>query len=98
MINTSPIRSDIEFISRKYWEMLSSSLRTSILKDITTLQDFLNTSLQVLQAVPSMDEEYIEEAGQKCERIINDLPNVSLCDLLKITFLVNKLHFFFFYR
>lgn len=77
VINTSPIRSDIEFISRKYWEILSGSLRLSILKDITTLQDFLNTSLQILQNVPSMDEDYIEEAGQKCERIINDMPNVT---------------------
>lgn len=77
VINTSPIRSDIEFISRKYWEVLTYSLRSSILKDVTTLQDFLNTSLQVLQTVPAMEESYIEEAGEKCQRIIADLPAVS---------------------
>lgn len=77
VINTSPIRSDIEFISRKYWEVLAYSLRSSILKDITILQDFLNTSLQVLQTVPAMEESYIEEAGEKCQRIIAELPTVS---------------------
>lgn len=78
VINTSPIRSDIEFIGRKYWEVLTYSLRSSILKDITTLQDFLNTSLQVLQTVPAMEESYIEEAGEKCQRIIAEMPTVSL--------------------
>lgn len=77
LINTSPIRSDIEFISRKYWEMLTYSLRSSILRDITTLQDFLNTSLQVLQTVPAMEESYIEAAGEKCQRIIAEMPMVS---------------------
>lgn len=77
VINTSPIRSDIEFISRKYWEVLSYSLRSSILRDITTLQDFLNTSLQVLQTVPALEESYIEEAGEKCQRIIAEMPAVS---------------------
>lgn len=57
--------------------MLTYSLRSSILKDITTLQDFLNTSLQVLQTVPAMEESYIEEAGEKCQRIIAEMPMVS---------------------
>lgn len=77
VINTSPLRSDIEFISRKYWETLTYSLRTSILKDMTTLQDFLNTSTQVLQSVTVMEEQYIEESAVKCEQIVNELPTVT---------------------
>lgn len=76
VINTSPLRSDIEFISRKYWETLTYSLRTSILKDMTTLQDFLNTSTQVLQSVAVMEEQYIEESAVKCEQIVSELPTV----------------------
>lgn len=69
------MRSDIEFISRKYWETLVNTLRTSILKDISVLQDFLQNSLQVLQNVV-LDESGIAEAGAKYERIITDLPKV----------------------
>lgn len=81
MINTSPIRSDIEFISRKYWETLTYSLRSSILKDITELQDFLNTSSKVMQTAPVMDDLDVDEAGGQYERIINDLPNVIVLDV-----------------
>lgn len=78
VINTSPIRSDIEFISRKYWEVLTYSLRSSILKDLNQLQDFLNTSSHVLQTVTMIDEQYIEESALKCEQIINELPAVMI--------------------
>lgn len=67
------MRSDIEFISRKYWETLANTLRASILKDISVLQDFLQNSLQVLQNVV-LDETGIAEAGAKYERIMTDLP------------------------
>lgn len=76
VINTSPIRSDIEFISRKYWETLTYSLRSSILKDLTTLQDFLNRSSQVLQTVAITEEQYIEESAIKCEQIVGELTAV----------------------
>lgn len=75
VINLLPLRSDIEFISRKYWDTLANSLRVAILADISVLQDFLHTSLQVLQNVP-MDETGIAEAGAKYERIMADLPKV----------------------
>lgn len=73
VINTSPLRSDIEFISRKYWETLTYSLRSSILKDMTQMQDFLNTSTQALQSAAVMEEQYIDDASTKCEQIITDL-------------------------
>lgn len=76
MINTSPLRSDIEFISRKYWETLTFSLRSSILKDMTQLQDFLNTSTQALQSATIMEEQYIDDAATKCEQIVADLSTV----------------------
>lgn len=77
VINTSPLRSDIEFISRKYWETLTYSLRSSILKDMTSLQDFLNTSTQVLQSVTIMEEQYIEESSVKCDQIVSELSTVT---------------------
>lgn len=81
VINTSPIRSDIEFISRKYWETLTYSLRSSILKDLTTLQDFLNRSSQVLQTVAVMEEQHIDESAIKCEQIIRELSTVNLLNV-----------------
>uniref|UniRef100_A0A1B0DN78 Dynein heavy chain, cytoplasmic n=1 Tax=Phlebotomus papatasi TaxID=29031 RepID=A0A1B0DN78_PHLPP len=76
VINLSPLRSDIEFISRRYWEALTNSLRSSILDDISTLEDFLKTSLQVLQNIP-MDENGISEAGAKYEKITSELPKMT---------------------
>lgn len=76
MINTSPIRSDIEFISRKYWETLTYSLRSSILKDLTMLQDFLNRSSNILQTVAVTEAQYIEDSAVKCEQIISELSSV----------------------
>uniref|UniRef100_A0A1B0CJW6 Cytoplasmic dynein 2 heavy chain 1 n=1 Tax=Lutzomyia longipalpis TaxID=7200 RepID=A0A1B0CJW6_LUTLO len=76
VINLSPLRSDIEFISRRYWEALTNSLRSSILEDISTLEDFLNTSLQVLQNIP-LDENGISEAGAKYEKITSELPKMT---------------------
>lgn len=75
VIDLLPLRSDIEFIGRKYWETLVNTLRASILKDISVLQDFLHSSLQVLQNV-ILDETGIAEAGAKYERILIDLPKV----------------------
>lgn len=75
VINLNPLRSDIEFISRKYWETLTNSLRSSILKDISILQDFLHISLQFLQNVP-IDDFGINEAGAKYEKIMFELPKV----------------------
>ncbi|XP_059611101.1 cytoplasmic dynein 2 heavy chain 1 [Phlebotomus argentipes] len=76
VINLSPLRSDIEFISRRYWEALTNSLRSSILEDISVLEDFLHTSLQVLQNIP-LDENGISEAGAKYEKITSELPKMT---------------------
>lgn len=81
VIDLLPLRSDIEFISRKYWETLANTLRTSILNDISVLQDFLHNSLQVLQNVV-LDETGLAEAGCKYERIMTDLPMVTFCALI----------------
>lgn len=49
---------------------------------MTTLQDFLNTSTQVLQSVTVMEEQYIEESAIKCERIVNELSMVVIFNIL----------------
>lgn len=76
VINTSPIRSDIEFIGRKYWETLAYSLRASIVRDISVLQDFLNNSSQLMESMPSMEENVIEEVSEKCNQIVLEMPRV----------------------
>lgn len=75
MVNILPLRTDIEAISRRYWEALSTSLKTSILNDVSIIQEYLHSSLQFLQNVP-MDEAGIAESGAKYERIVTELPKV----------------------
>ena len=76
MINFLPLRSDIEFINRRYWEGLGSSLKISILSDISIIQEFLQTSLQFLQNVP-MDEASIADSGTRYEYIVSELPKIE---------------------
>ncbi|KAH8249647.1 hypothetical protein KR032_011100, partial [Drosophila birchii] len=76
VINVLPLRSDIEYISRRYWEALANSLRTAILTDIALIQEFLQSALQFLQNVP-MDEGSISQSGMKYEKIMSELPQVA---------------------
>ncbi|EDW04137.1 GH10144 [Drosophila grimshawi] len=76
VINVMPLRSDIEYLSRRYWEALSNSLRSSILNDVQAVQEFLQNALQFLQNVP-MDEGSISESGMKYENIMRELPQIS---------------------
>lgn len=76
VINLSPLRSDIEFISRRYWEALVYSLRSSILEDVSVLQEYLTNALQVLQHIP-LDEKGIIETSAKYEKIVADFPKVG---------------------
>ncbi|KAL7738788.1 hypothetical protein ACLKA6_008441 [Drosophila palustris] len=76
VINVLPLRTDIEYLSRRYWEALANSLRTSILNDIGAVQEFLQSALQFLQNVP-MDEGSISQSGMKYEKIMSELPQVS---------------------
>lgn len=84
VINLSPLRSDIEFISRRYWESLTYSLRASILEDIDVLQEYLTNALQVLQHIP-FDEEGIIDASAKYERITSEHPKVIFLSILIFT-------------
>ncbi|EDX05339.1 GD21850 [Drosophila simulans] len=76
VINVLPLRSDIEYISRHYWESLSNSLRTAILTDVSLIQEFLQSALQFLQNVP-MDEGSISQSGMKYEKIMSELPQIE---------------------
>lgn len=75
VINLSPLRSDIESISRRFWEALSLSLKTSTLNEISELQLYLSTSLKILEHIPE-DENGIIEASVQYEKITTDLPKV----------------------
>ncbi|CAD6999081.1 unnamed protein product [Ceratitis capitata] len=76
IINTSTLRSEIELISRRYWEALTNSLRAAIVNDVTVIQEFLQNSLQFLNNVP-MDETTITESGMKYEKMMSELPKIS---------------------
>uniref|UniRef100_A0A1I8MV06 Dynein heavy chain, cytoplasmic n=1 Tax=Musca domestica TaxID=7370 RepID=A0A1I8MV06_MUSDO len=76
VIDILPLRSDIEQISRRYWEALSNSLRSAILNDIAIIQDFLQNAIQFLENIP-MDESSITESGMKYEKIMTELPKVT---------------------
>ncbi|XP_028896482.2 cytoplasmic dynein 2 heavy chain 1 [Zeugodacus cucurbitae] len=76
IINTSPLRSEIELISRRYWESLTNNLRTAIVNDVTMVQEFLQNSLQFLNNVP-MEETSITESGMKYEKMMSELPKIS---------------------
>ncbi|XP_067623203.1 cytoplasmic dynein 2 heavy chain 1-like [Eurosta solidaginis] len=76
IINTSTLRSEIELICRRYWEALTNSLRTSIVNDVSVIQEFLQNSLQFLNNVP-MDETSITESSMKYEKMMSELPKVT---------------------
>ncbi|XP_036340109.1 cytoplasmic dynein 2 heavy chain 1-like [Rhagoletis pomonella] len=76
IINTSPLRSEIELISQRYWESLTNNLRSAIVNDVTTIQEFLQNSLQFLNNVP-MGDTSLTESGMKYEKMMSELPKVS---------------------
>ncbi|XP_062711545.1 cytoplasmic dynein 2 heavy chain 1 [Aedes albopictus] len=76
IVNYAPLCSDIDAISRRYWEALANSLRTSILDNISVLQEYLAYSFQVLQNIPQ-DELGISESSAKYEKIVSDLPKMT---------------------
>ncbi|XP_053681370.1 cytoplasmic dynein 2 heavy chain 1 [Anopheles nili] len=75
-INYAPLCSDVESLSRRYWEALAGSLRTSILDSIAEIQEYLAYSFNVLQNIPQ-DELGIAESSAKYEKIVHDLPRMS---------------------
>ncbi|XP_058067024.1 cytoplasmic dynein 2 heavy chain 1 [Anopheles bellator] len=76
VVNYGPLCSDIESLSRRYWEALASSLRTSILDAVAELQQYLAYAFGVLQNIPQ-DELGIAESSAKYERIVGDLPRMG---------------------
>uniref|UniRef100_A0A182W9J8 Cytoplasmic dynein 2 heavy chain 1 n=1 Tax=Anopheles minimus TaxID=112268 RepID=A0A182W9J8_9DIPT len=76
IVNYAPLCSDIEALSRRYWEALAGSLRTSILDSIAEIQEYLAYSFNVLQNIPQ-DELGIAESSAKYEKIIHDLPKMG---------------------
>ncbi|EDW77285.2 uncharacterized protein Dwil_GK18215 [Drosophila willistoni] len=77
VINVLPLRSDIEFISRRYWEALANSLRASILTDVDAIQEFLQNALKFLKNVPMDDEGSISQSSMKYDKIMGDLPTIA---------------------
>lgn len=76
IVNYAPLCSDIDALSRRYWEALANSLRTSILDNISVLQEYLAYSFQVLQNIPQ-DEWGISESSAKYEKIVSELPKMT---------------------
>lgn len=73
VIDILPLRSDLEAISRRYWEALASSLKQSILNNIADLDEFLRDSVKFLENVQLSNEESITESSVRYEQITNEL-------------------------
>ncbi|XP_040163455.1 cytoplasmic dynein 2 heavy chain 1 [Anopheles arabiensis] len=76
VVSYAPLCSDIDALSRRYWEALAGSLRTSILDSIAEIQEYLAYSFGVLQNIPQ-DELGIAESSAKYEKIVHELPKMS---------------------
>uniref|UniRef100_A0A1B0AQ10 Dynein heavy chain, cytoplasmic n=1 Tax=Glossina palpalis gambiensis TaxID=67801 RepID=A0A1B0AQ10_9MUSC len=83
VIDILPLRCDIELLSRRYWEALSGSLKTSILADVSVIKEFLQSASQFVQNV-AIDEASITESSIRYENIMTELPKISeILELVK---------------
>lgn len=76
VIDINPLKADIEFLSRRFWDALTNSLRSSIIDNVTVLDDFVRPSLQTLQSVTN-DSAGIAECSAKYERIKTEMPRME---------------------
>jgi dynein heavy chain 2 len=76
-ISLAPVRAEIDLQNRRYWDALASSLQTSILGEVTTIDKFITESTDALSKQPrSVDE--ISEAKSAYTQIIKNSAKASL--------------------
>lgn len=92
IINVTSLRNDIESISRRYWDALALSLKTSIIDDVSIIQEFVSSSFQLIHTF-SINQN-IAETTSKYEYIIKNLPKVSM-EFIYLLFYIYHLQILF---
>ncbi|XP_068082912.1 cytoplasmic dynein 2 heavy chain 1 [Anabrus simplex] len=70
-----PVRAEIELHNRRYWDTLVSSLQSSIVRDVSTINKFTTESMEVLSQQPQTVEE-IGDANKRHAEIMNSAPQM----------------------
>ena len=68
-VSVLPIRAEIELHNRKYWDALTMSLQTSILRDINKLNKYISDATEILNAQPKTMSE-VGEANIKHAKLM----------------------------
>lgn len=75
VISLGPLHKEIEYIQRRYWDALTSSLYTSIHKDATAIDTFVSSATTVLSIKPSDSEEF-SQASSDFNELLRTTPEV----------------------
>ncbi|GLH06946.1 Dynein heavy chain, cytoplasmic, partial [Gryllus bimaculatus] len=70
-----PVRAEIELHNRRYWDTLVTSLQSSIVRDVTTVEKFTVEATEALSHQPQTVEE-IGTANQKHAEIMKKAPEI----------------------
>lgn len=76
-VSVLPIRAEIESHNRKYWDALTMSLQTSILRDINELNKYIADATNILNSQPKTISE-VGEANMKHAQLMETSAEVSL--------------------
>ncbi len=78
MISLGPLHREIEYIQRRYWDALTSSLYTSIHKDATAIDTFVSNATTKLLDVQPTDFDEISQASSDFNELLRTTPEVSI--------------------
>lgn len=79
VINLAPIQREIEYIQRRYWDAITSSLYTSIHRDATAIDTFIANATLVLN-VQLNDFEEVSQASSDFNGLLRTTPEVYLIE------------------
>ena len=74
-VSFAPVRTEVEFLNRKYWDALEATLHRSIVKDIEGIEKFATSAMETLRRQPQTVEG-IGEANQKHNEFDEQTPKM----------------------
>ncbi|RZF43242.1 hypothetical protein LSTR_LSTR016848 [Laodelphax striatellus] len=75
VISVAPVRAEVEMHNRRYWDILSSSLHSSVIQDVNKLENFILESKSSLEKAPQSLQE-VGEINSKFESISESAKNM----------------------
>jgi dynein heavy chain 2 len=75
VISLTPLHREIEYIQRRYWDAITSSLYTSIHKDATAIETFISNATVVLN-VQLHDVDELSQASSDFNELLRTTPEV----------------------